>query len=233
METLQESFNCPHCSVFARFEMTRSETSFHDDEGGYGDACEFGVCPNCNRMVVFAVEVVGKLLDYNIPSNVDPYQKSLVFPVRNRSISEDIVPEKYLNDYKEAIKVISISPKSSALLIRRMLESILKNEFQIEEHSLYDAISKFIEHDNIPFYIRDAADAIRNLGNLAAHQTFDTDTKSTVEIEKYEVEWLLDVIEALIDFAFIQPEILRERTEKLNNKLKKAGKKPIRTGSYD
>lgn len=45
-----------------------------------------------------------------------------------------------------------------------------------------------------------------------------------------EAEWLLDVLEALFDFYFVQPATLRAKKDALNKKLKEAGKPPIKVG---
>ena len=45
-----------------------------------------------------------------------------------------------------------------------------------------------------------------------------------VEVEPGEADWLLDVLEALFDFAFVQPKRLEERKRMLNAKLKALGK---------
>jgi hypothetical protein len=72
--------------------------------------------------------------------------------------------------------------------------------------------------------LTESIDAIRNVGNLAAHPIKNTNTGVIVEVEPGEAEWLLDVLETLFDFAFIQPERLRVRKAKLNVKLAEAGK---------
>jgi hypothetical protein len=39
-----------------------------------------------------------------------------------------------------------------------------------------------------------------------------------------EAEWLLDVLEGLFDFYFVQPALLKAKRDALNKKLKDAGK---------
>jgi len=49
-----------------------------------------------------------------------------------------------------------------------------------------------------------------------------------VPVEPGEAEWNLDSLESLFDFYFVQPEILREKREALDKKLKEAGKPPMK-----
>ena len=74
----------------------------------------------------------------------------------------------------------------------------------------------------------DAVDAIRNVGNFAAHPLKDTNTGQIVDVEPGEAEWLLEVLEALFDFTFVQPKRLDERKKKLNEKLQALGKPPMK-----
>jgi hypothetical protein len=76
--------------------------------------------------------------------------------------------------------------------------------------------------------LNDAIDAIRNVGNFAAHPLKDTNTGEIVEVEPGEAEWLIEVLEALFDFTFVQPKRLEERRKKLNAKLTTLGKPPMK-----
>ena len=94
-----------------------------------------------------------------------------------------------------------------------------------ETSKLYQEIQKFTELPGIPSHITEAVDAIRHIGNLAAHATKNQNTGEIVSVEKGEAEWLIEVIEALFDFTFIQPLKLERRKTELNLKLEKAKSK--------
>jgi hypothetical protein len=49
-----------------------------------------------------------------------------------------------------------------------------------------------------------------------------------VPVELGEADWLLDVIEGLFDFYFVQPSILASKKAALNKKLTDAGKPPMK-----
>ncbi len=119
---------------------------------------------------------------------------------------------------------MSATPKSSAALTRRLLQNILREEFQISKNSLAEEIEIFINKPGIPSHLTDAVDAVRNIGNIAAHPSKDKTTGVIVPVESGEAEWLIEVIEQLFDFVFIQPKKLEKRKQELNLKLDKLGK---------
>ena len=49
-----------------------------------------------------------------------------------------------------------------------------------------------------------------------------------MEVEPGEAEWLLDVLEGLFDFYFVQPAILAKKRQALNRKLQEAGTPPMK-----
>jgi hypothetical protein len=81
---------------------------------------------------------------------------------------------------------------------------------------------------DVPSYLAQAIDAVRNIGNFAAHPLKDTNTGEIIEVESGEAEWLLEVLEALFDFAFIQPIRLEQKKSALNQKLESIGKPPMK-----
>jgi hypothetical protein len=117
-----------------------------------------------------------------------------------------------------------LSPKASAALSRRILQNIIREDFNIERRDLAKEIDSFIALPGIPSYLADAVDAVRNIGNFAAHPLKDTNTGEVVDVEPGEAEWLIEVLDALFDFKFVQPRRLAERKQKLNEKLKGLGK---------
>lgn len=78
----------------------------------------------------------------------------------------------------------------------------------------------------------DAVDAVRNIGNIAAHPTKNKNTGEIVPVEHGEAEWLIEVIEALFDFTFIQLIKLERRRKELDIKLKEVGKPEMKTKKW-
>jgi len=216
---------CPHCSTAAKYDWrTTSVIKFDDEKESLGTELSYATCPNCEEIVILLQR--GEIFHDEIGTchvNHIEWQK-MIYPKKENFTNSEDIPKLYLEDYEESIKVLSASPKASAALSRRLLQNILREKYKIKEKSLAQEILKFIELDGIPSHLTNAVDAVRNIGNLAAHPTKNNNTGEIVSVENGEAEWLIEVIEALFDFTFIQPLKLQRRRKELNLKLKKVGK---------
>ncbi len=113
--------------------------------------------------------------------------------------------------------------RRSAALSRRCLQAILHGQ-SFKEKSLQAEIQAAIASATLPSHITDSLDAVRNIGNFAAHPLKDTNSGEIVEVEPGEADWNLDVLESLFDFYYIQPNKTKAKKEALNEKLKASGK---------
>lgn len=85
-------------------------------------------------------------------------------------------------------------------------------------------IQQILDEGKLPTHLLESLDAIRNIGNFAAHPIKSESTGEVIDVESGEAEWNLDVLEALFDYYFVQAAILKRKREALNEKLKEAGK---------
>jgi hypothetical protein len=53
-------------------------------------------------------------------------------------------------------------------------------------------------------------------------------TGEVVDVEPGEAEWLLDVLEGLFGFYFVEPATLEQKRNELNAKLDDVGKPPVK-----
>lgn len=179
-------------------------------------------CPGCGRVVI---ELGSARANGMINS------KWIVHPRgTSRSPLSADVDDPFAQDYTEACQVISDSPKASAALGRRCLQNIIREKAGITKRNLNDEIDALLESGTLPSYLADSVDAVRTIGNFAAHPVKSTNTGEVVDVEPGEAEWILDVLEGLFDLYFIQPAELERKREQLNKKLEDAGK-PRRKGS--
>jgi|WetSurMetagenome_2_1015567.scaffolds.fasta_scaffold349143_1 hypothetical protein len=206
---------CPHCL-----------TAFHDnvehikigDDGTLSWYILKRVCPECKRFIL-------SLLPHD-PSN--PYRKAddfLCYPkVPSRTPLPAEVPASYGSDYREACLTLVDSPKASAALSRRCLQHLLREEVKVKHGNLADEIQQVIDAAKFPSHLLYSLDAIRNIGNFAAHPIKSKASGEIIDVEPGEAEWNLDVLESLFDYLFVQPEQLKKKRDTLNAKLKEAGK---------
>ncbi|MDR3455040.1 MAG: DUF4145 domain-containing protein [Rhodoferax sp.] len=90
------------------------------------------------------------------------------------------------------------------------------------------AIDALLASRSLPSSLAGNVDAIRNIGNFAAHPMKDTNSGAILPVEPHEAEWNLDVLEGLFDFYFVQPAKDQAKIAALNAKLAAAGKPPVK-----
>ena len=134
------------------------------------------------------------------------------------------VPAELAEDYKEACLVLQDSPKASAALSRRCLQNFLHNHRNIRKQNLSQEIQEFVQQGGMPFHVAEIVDAVRNIGNFAAHPQKSQSTGEILPVEPGEAEWCLDVLEAIFETFFVQPAVIAKRKAAFNAKLQDAGK---------
>ena len=218
---------CPHCRV--EFHDVPKPTYIGTDSDGDWILVRTN-CPACKRMIL---ELQNGPNMYDSRAGhfylVNARKAFFVHPKSSlRPPCPSEVPKKFSEDYTEACLVISDSPKASAALSRRCLQSILREIAKAKHDNLYNEIQEVIDSKALPSHIVEVIDAVRNIGNFAAHPLKSEKTGEILPVEPVEAEWNLDVIEALFDFYFVQPAVVRKKRAALDKKLKEAGKKPMK-----
>jgi hypothetical protein len=139
------------------------------------------------------------------------------------------VPEEFAADFQEAAVVLADSAKASAALSRRCFQNLLHNHLKIKKRDLDKEIQELLDQRILPSQIAEAVDAIRSVGNFAAHPIKSEQTGVVTDVEPGEAEWTLEVLESLFDFLFVAPAKLAARREAVNKKLEQAGKPVLKT----
>ena len=154
----------------------------------------------------------------------------LIFPTRTLSYPvPQEVPTELGADYREAQLVLRDSKKASAALSRRVLQVVLREKANIKKGDLASEIQQVLDSKQLPTHLAESLDAIRNVGNFAAHPIKSTNSSAILDVEEHESEWLLGTLADLLDFYYVQPAKARARTKAVNAKLQSAGKPPLKT----
>jgi len=219
---------CPHCLVEIHPDINKHFVN-GDSEGQH--RIDQIICPACNKSV-FILHFFANLkyCDVNNLSNNSYITNSIVMYPKgvSRSPCSTDIPERFSSDYKEACLVLQDSPKASAALCRRCLQNILQECTDIKHQDLSKEIQEIIDRRLLPSHLLDSLDAVRNIGNFAAHPLKSTSTGEIVPVEPGEAEWCLDVLEGLLDHFFIQPANTARKKAVLDAKLKDLGKPPMK-----
>ena len=217
---------CPHCLV--EINPNFKEYFLDKDKDGYWSIFTM-ICPNekCKKLIIDLANGEARTGgQYNQIIGIKNIKsKVTVRPISSGRppVSND-VDKKFADDYNEACLVLPFSAKASAALSRRCLQNLLREKAGIKKGNLANEIQQVIDSKSLPSHISESIDAIRNIGNFAAHPLKSTSSGEIIDVEVGEAEWLLDVLEALFDFYFVQPAILKAKKDALNKKLTDLGK---------
>ena len=167
-----QNAECPHCRTVVQFPYSKT---IEDVFAPMKDAEEMRVtivrCPNCQRLV--ATIEIGEFERFGSGGvRFRSNSEYVVWPLAYVRPIPAEVPQHIATDYHEAAAVLNLSPKASAALSRRCLQSVLREAGKATQKNLVNQIEFVIP--NLPTYIAENIDAIRNIGNFAAHPTKDT-----------------------------------------------------------
>jgi len=214
---------CPHC--LKHFHESWTYTPIRQDKDGLWGTGNT-VCAACGRIIV----TLGEVFQQHPSVGYSPHGKhTLVYPKgTSRSPIPSEVPPEFVTDYREACLVMPDSEKASAALSRRCLQYLLREKAGIKKGDLANEIQQVLDSKQLPGYLAEDLDAIRNVGNFASHPIKSTHTGEIVDVEPQEAEWLLNLLEGLFDFYFVQPARAKAKRDALNAKLQSAGKPPMK-----
>jgi hypothetical protein len=186
-------------------------------------------CPSCGEPVVSMLKGTAALTSGNpmTIAYVQDVERWFVYPRSAvRPVSAEVPPE-LASDYREAAAVLDLSPKASAALSRRCLQNTIRSVLAISRATLQAEIAEVIAAGVVSSSLGSDLDALRVIGNFAAHPTKDTQTAEIIDVEPGEAEWNLDLLDRLFDELIVAPARSAARKAALNAKLRAAGKPEI------
>ena len=145
-------------------------------------------CPQCKKVSFVAVGD-SILSDIVVP----------IYPISNARQFPEYIPKNIREDYEEAYSIINLSPKASATLSRRCLQGMIRDFWKISKSRLIDEINAL--QDKIPTAQWNAINSLRSIGNIGAHM--EKDVNVVVDVDPYEAERLLKLIELLLEKWYI------------------------------
>ena len=207
---------CPHCLTGLHEDWS---TDYIGADASAGYQVRHMTCPECyNFMIQLGIT------DYGYETAEVEWRFVQPKSISRTPVSPDVDDSFLKKAYEQACLVLADSAMASAALSRRCLQHILREKAGVAHKDLIHEIQEVIDSNQLPTNLENDLDAVRNIGNFAAHPTKSTRSGEVMEVEPGEAEWNLDVVEGLIDFYFVRPaESVRKRMA-LNEKLKEAGK---------
>lgn len=216
---------CLHCQkeIHPAFSVELlSSGGMIGEEERIGTAWEvrYMQCPACKKALV--------LVRKHFPGTRLQAESWCIYPKAGARVpAAPEVPSDLAEDFNEAGQVLQASPKASAALSRRCLQALLRHQ-GFAQKDLAPAIQAVLDTRHLPNSLAHNLDAVRNIGNFAAHPMKDQQSGSILPVEPEEAEWNLEVLEGLFDYYFVQPARDAARIAVLNAKLQAAGKPAIK-----
>lgn len=217
--------NCPHCNTVVKLEWQESGIFGSAQSFEQGHRVAHAACPACEGLVVMLR--TGALRSSLEGKQLTVESEELLFPKAAPRPVPPEVPSEIKADYIEAFALLSVSPKASAALSRRLLKRIMQSRYGIVNESLIRAM-ELLKERHVPSLVKEAVDAVRTIGNYAANPHKDTRPNEIADVEPGEAEWMLEVLDLLFEFTYVQPARYAARKSDLNRKLASLGKPELK-----
>ncbi len=216
----REYINCRHCSAPVDMEYVKIEDLI-SYTGGLSITQFTFECNSCDDLNIFWQVSGGKALGL-------PYQISIWPFLSERKLCPPEVPVNLAKDYLEACLVLPLSPKASAALSRRCIQNLLREVAKVKHSDLSKEIQEVIDSEKLTSQLVESLDAVRLIGNFAAHPIKSKNTGEIFDVEPREAQWSIEVLEQLFDFYYVLPAKIAKNRRELNSKLGEAGKPPMK-----
>lgn len=195
-----EPFKCPYCDttfplIYTTYRHWHPSFDASDNQSYNSTyptqiSLRFYLCPSCKRLSIKASSAGSETGSFN--TNLLPNSFATQFP--------DYVPESIRNDYSEACAIVNLSPKASATLSRRCLQSLIRDFWGIKKNTLYQEITELQNHVSAEQW--KVLNALRNLGNIGAHP--EADANLIIDIDPDDAVKIIKVIELLIKQWYVE-----------------------------
>lgn len=184
-----DAFNCPTCGAYASQRWTMlgyvNISMYETKMLGYDDRYLLANCSRCNNASIW--------LDGN-----------MVFPlVSTAALPNQDMPEDVRKDYEEARKIVAVSPRGAAALLRLAIQKLC---FHLGEKgkNINDDIASLVKK-GLPESLQKALDSVRVVGNNAVHPgQLDFDDNTNI------AQRLFGVVNFICENRITQPKMINE-----------------------
>lgn len=199
----QDAFHCPLCGVYAKMDWSSNEPKI------YMRAC----CQHCKQNSLWRVT------KYDFPSygGIRPLQATMLYPdFGSAPLPESDMPEDVKQDYEEAARIFSKSPRGAAALLRLALQKLCKHLGEPGENINTD-IRALVDKGIFSPQVTKVADTLRITGNNAVHPAQIVDEDFDRVAEK-----MFDLINFIVKKAITEPKELDELYNLMPENARKA-----------
>jgi hypothetical protein len=212
---------CPHCNQPTTLTSPNIDNYWHAidiaaEHINYGHRLGIGyvaiACPNkeCKKLFLKTrLTQSDSTRPFEETTGMEVWQ---LLPESNAKPQPTYIPTQIRQDYTEACRIKSLSPKASATLARRCLQGMIRDFWSIKKGTLQLEINELETH--LSPEVWEAIDAVRDVGNIGAHM--EKDVNVIVEISPEEADLLIGLVEDLL----VDWYVVRHDREQRQIKLK-------------
>lgn len=131
--------------------------------------------------------------------NEDNHKQWDLIPENVHKHYPEYIPQQIRDDYREACLIIDNSPKAAATLLRRCLQGMIHDFWNVHEKNLNAEITTL--KSKVSSSQWKAIDGLRSIGNIGAHM--EQDVNVIIDIEIPEAQKLKRLIETLLEKWYI------------------------------
>lgn len=226
---MAKQWTCPHCQhsqVSTESNCENQRFTFRigmTDIGGTGFEYSATRClnPVCNKLSFYLG--LGKSQRNSFTNEMErnfELWRGSIYPFSTAKPQPDYIPAVVIEDYYEACKIQTLSPKASATLSRRCIQGMIRDFAKIKAPSLYKEIEKLREaiadgsaDRSISEESVEALHAVREIGNIGAHM--EKDVNHIVEVDEEEAGILIELIEQLFEEWYGEREKRKARLDRV------------------
>jgi hypothetical protein len=199
------NWRCPFCYQNATITSDRRSTSAHrfdngNKHGPQSFVSEVFVCPNsdCGEFSLTAHLSETRWNGKEVVDETPTRTWRLVPPAAMKRFPE-YVPESVRQDYEEACLTHDVSPKASATMARRCLQTMIRDFWSLKKQNLHQEIDAI--KDEVDPLTWQGIMAVKKIGNVSAHMTLANDV--IVDVDPQEATLLIGLIETLVSDWYI------------------------------
>ncbi|MDB5188320.1 MAG: hypothetical protein JWO50_840 [Candidatus Kaiserbacteria bacterium] len=202
--------NCQHChqktsqTVIFHVQGKSEIVEFHPGDDREVETYLFlAQCKNCSEFSLYS--------DWGESADLgDLNEAFLLYPSSKKY--DGSVPLVIIENYTEAKRVFRISPIAFAVLIRRCLEYICKDQHAVGKN-LVNQLNDLVKKEIIPPTLSKMTTALRFFGNVGAHAT---DTKVGFE----DARIIDDFFTTILEYVYVAPSKLKAVQAVIDSKKK-------------
>jgi Domain of unknown function (DUF4145) len=206
---------CPHCLQHFFSNPSRVHLGTHGEDDW---TITLETCPNCNEAII----ILYRMRPTDEQATIHVYPR-----ITGRPPLPNEVPASYHEDYCDAARLLVESPRASAAIGRRCLHRLLRESIGMGDTDLNRQIETLLASKQLPRHLADAIDAVRYLGNFGLYPTKSTKPSEICELALGEAEWLLDTLDGLFNYFFVEPAATERKRAALMASLRVAWQRPV------